>query len=80
MRVCLAQGRAAPARAARELPPLPPNCAMADSIAESDPATWPQYVLDWDDDGSPHIVDIDCCIEWDGWRIPEFDSSEGGES
>ena len=61
------------------------TCAITALIPESDPESWPQYVLDWDEDGAPHLIDIDVSIEWDGWRIAgfedlrnEFDQVEGG--
>jgi len=44
------------------------------SVQES----WSRYMLDWDDDGVPHIVDIDAAIDWNGWSLPEFVTVDGG--
>ncbi len=84
MKVRLSQGRVARARFARGIPvnpsapsPFPPS--MIAILPESDPKSWPNYILDWDDDGVPHIVDVDASIEWDGWRVPEFDQIEEGD-
>ena len=73
MRVRLSQGRIARARKAQADDPT------AGSVAESDPESWPQYVLDWDEEGVPHVVDVDASIEWDGWRVAELDQVEGGD-
>ena len=85
MKVRLASGRAARARIARGIPvtpstpsPFPQAILGVVNLPESDPEFWPNYVLDWDEDGVPHIVDVDASIEWDGWRVPEIDQVEGG--
>jgi|SRR5271166_3430218 len=78
MQVRLNQGRIARARRAHGVPVDPSSQdirAVAD-LPESDPESWPQYVVDCDEDGVPHIVDVDASIEWDGWRIPEFDQTK----
>jgi hypothetical protein len=85
MKVRLSSGRAARARIARGVPvtpstpsPFPQAILGVVNLPEIDPEFWPNYVLDWDEDGVPHIVDIDASIEWDGWRVPEIDQVEGG--
>jgi hypothetical protein len=86
MKVRLANGRAARARARKH--PLRGTCTkpatvlpfshfMA-AVPEGDPESWPPYVIHRDENGVLHIVDVDCPIEWDGWRIPEFDQAKGG--
>jgi hypothetical protein len=86
MKTCLSQGRAARARRALAEPVVPstaspfPVAVHIAAVPESDPESWPRYVVDRDDeDGSFHLVDIDCHLEWDGWRIDEFDRVEGGD-
>ncbi len=74
MRVRLAQGRIARARRAQD---FVANCSMAYSIAESDPESWPQYILYWED-GVPELVDVDKYVDWDEWGFPDLDQLEGG--
>jgi hypothetical protein len=92
MRVRLAQGRVARARMspARSKPVTPssfsPFPQLIAPIVEDDgerdansrPATWPPYAIDRDDAGF-RLIDIDASIDWDGWRLPQFDEIEGGE-
>ncbi len=82
MKVRLSQGRVARARIASGVRVLPSSTSCAShayaDVPESDPESWPQFILDWDDDGVPHLVDVDASIEWDGWRLPEFDELDGG--
>ena len=75
----LAQGPAAHTRVGL-LPSSASTPAQAIAgIPESDPESWPQFVLDWDEDGVPHLVDVDASIEWDGWRVTEFGQVKGGD-
>jgi len=82
MKVRLASGRAARARIARGVPvtpstpsPFPQAIQAVVDLPEIDPESWPNYVLDWDDYGTPHLVDVDASIEWDGMRIVLVDDA-----
>ena len=79
MTVCLEEGQLDRARFTRGIPVHPSisqSSPEADDFGESDPESWPQFVLDWDEDGVPHLVDVDASIEWDGWRIPDVDQDD----
>jgi hypothetical protein len=82
MKVRLANGRAARARAraASGIPimssgPLPFPKAWTDP-PESDPESWPRFIVYRDDeDGSLHVVDVECRITVDpeSWPIYVLD-------